>query len=103
MKKTKVIIQFPSGLHARPASQFIRLIKHFHSEIQIRKGRIKVNGKSILGILTLGAALNAQLEIQVSGDDEDRALNVVETFFNAMDATQAETGLEESIVQDKKM
>ncbi len=86
MQRTKVRVRHSRGLHARPASDFIRLMRKFRSEITIRKESLLVNGKSILGILMLAAALDTQLEIQASGDDEDAAIQAVESFFNACDS-----------------
>ncbi len=73
------------GLHARPATVFVREASKFTSTITVTHGEKKVNAKSILGVLTLGANQNAEITIQAEGDDAEEALKALlelnETFF----------------------
>lgn len=65
-KVRRVTVTMPChlGLHARTAVNFINFAKEFYSTIKIRKGKYVADGKSILGLLTLGAAFNSILEIE---------------------------------------
>jgi phosphotransferase system HPr (HPr) family protein len=81
MKRTRVKVKQSQGLHARAACEFIRLVRRFRSEIHFRKGSLLVDGKSIVGLLMLGATLNTPLDVEVDGDDEDETVQVVESFF----------------------
>lgn len=74
-------MKFPQGLHLRPASRLIRLIRRFRSQVHLRCGPKLANGRSLLNILLLGAAFNAELDIMASGEDEEEALQAVEVFF----------------------
>ena len=71
--KTVTIVN-PQGLHARPADLFVKLASQFNAQIAVGKGPERVDGKSILGILTLAAEQGSELVIDASGPDADRAL-----------------------------
>ena len=62
------------GLHARPAALFVRLANRFASRVTVRKGRKNVDGKSIMGLLTLVAKQGSRISIVVDGPDADEAL-----------------------------
>ena len=62
------------GLHARAANRFVRLANLFDAEITVAKGSQRVNGKSILGILTLAAGYNSQITIEAKGKDAVEAV-----------------------------
>ena len=47
----KVLIKNKSGLHARPAAIFVQIANKYDCEITVKKGKQKVNGKSIMGIM----------------------------------------------------
>ncbi len=69
------------GLHARTAGMFIQFAKRFSSTVLIRYGETEVNGKSILGLLMLGAAWHADLLIRVEGEDADLAAREIQDYF----------------------
>ncbi len=79
----KVLVTMPCrfGLHLRAAALFINFANKFESEIRIRKNETVVNGKSILGLLTLGASWNTKLCIEVEGDDADSAIKMIKAYF----------------------
>ena len=62
------------GLHARPAALFVQLAKRFTSAVIVRKGRKVVDGKSIMGLLTLAAKQGARVSITTDGPDAAEAL-----------------------------
>lgn len=85
MVKKTVTIGNKSGLHARPARVFVEKAQSFASEIYLAcPGEEPVNGKSILGILTLGAEKGKTIEISAEGPDAERAVaelvKLIETF-----------------------
>jgi phosphocarrier protein len=62
------------GLHARPAALFVQLAKRFDCRITVKKGRRSVDGKSIMGLLTLAAKQGARISIVADGADAHEAL-----------------------------
>jgi phosphocarrier protein len=62
------------GLHARAAARFVHLANRFKSRITVSKDDSRVDGKSILGLLTLAAAKGSQLHLSIEGEDEEQAL-----------------------------
>ncbi len=74
--RTFVIIN-SLGLHARAAAQLVQTANRFRSEVLVEKDGMEVNGKSIMGVLTLAAAKGAQITVSVEGDDCEPALNAL--------------------------
>jgi len=66
------VIQNKVGLHARPTALFVQTAKKFKSDITVEKDGEKVNAKSILGILSLGAEKGVHIAIEAKGEDEKR-------------------------------
>lgn len=69
-----VTVVHRQGLHARPASLFVQQAKRFTSRVTVKKGRKIVDGKSIMGLLTLAAGPGARISIITEGADADEAL-----------------------------
>lgn len=65
------------GLHARPAAQLVTVASRYQSEVYITKNDLKVNGKSIMGVMMLAAELGSELLFEVSGPDEQEALAAI--------------------------
>lgn len=78
----QVELKNPHGLHARPAGQWTRLCQSIAGEVKVTKSGITVDGKSLLGLLRLGAQCGESLEISVT-DVDDEAFN---TFKVAMES-----------------
>ncbi|RKY34527.1 MAG: phosphocarrier protein HPr [Candidatus Omnitrophota bacterium] len=74
MLKKTVIVQNQTGLHARPAAAFVQTAAKFDSEIILKKDKQEVNGKSIMGILTLAVAYGQQVTICARGIDAKAAI-----------------------------
>lgn len=74
MSEAEVQIVNRLGLHARAAARLVHVANRFTSSITVTKGNSKVDGKSILGLLTLAAAKGTRLRLNVAGDDEEEAL-----------------------------
>lgn len=76
MIKKEVVIRNKTGLHARPASDFVMAAKQFESKITIcREGGEPVNAKSVLRILAEGIGQGTKLELAADGADEEEAVN----------------------------
>lgn len=86
MHEKVVTIRNPLGLHARPAAMLVKMANQFSSSIYIQKGLMKVNAKSIMGVMMLAAGEGTQLTITVEGPDEAEAIEdlslLVENGFN---------------------
>ena len=73
----KTVIKNKQGLHARPAALLVQTANRFKCEVEILKGRQKVNGKSIMGIMTLAAGAGTPLTIRTQGEDAAAALEEI--------------------------
>jgi len=80
MERT-VVIKNTLGLHARPAALFVQLANKFQSEIFVEKKDQKVNGKSIMGIMTLAAGKGQKITITADGNDAEKAVNALEKLL----------------------
>lgn len=70
------------GMHARPAALFVGLAEKFDVNVTLSHGEEKVNGKSIMGILMLGAVAGTVLKVTVEGNEAQAAMNEFEHFFS---------------------
>jgi phosphocarrier protein HPr len=77
MLKKKVLIKNKLGLHARAAVKFVNVANRFRSSVKVEKDGSEIDGKSILGILTLAAVQGSSIILKVSGDDEEKALEAL--------------------------
>jgi len=77
-----VIVLNKKGLHARPAAYFVGLVEKFDVTVTLVCGQEKVNGKSIMGILMLGAVAGTVLKVIVEGQEAERAMLEFEKFFS---------------------
>lgn len=62
------------GLHARPAAEFVKTASKFDAEIKLSKNTMEVNGKSILGVMTLAAECGSELVVRAEGTDAEAAV-----------------------------
>jgi phosphocarrier protein len=76
-----VTVGTPQGLHARPADLFVKLASRYQSTIVVIKDGERVDGKSILAILTLAAVQGTQLQIEANGPDAEEALTALAELF----------------------
>lgn len=85
MIKATVKIVNRLGLHARPSAMLVIATAKFQSEVFISKGNLRVNAKSIMGVMMLAAEQNSELVIEVDGADEEAAMakikSVIESGF----------------------
>lgn len=84
MKKAKkeVVVKNKLGLHARPAALFVQTANKFNSRVIVEKDKEKVNGKSIMGILMLGAERGSTIIIEAEGQDAETAVLELEKLVS---------------------
>ncbi|MFO7979254.1 MAG: HPr family phosphocarrier protein [Candidatus Aminicenantes bacterium] len=82
MIKKKVKIKNKLGLHARAAVKFVNLANRFASSIKIVKDSNEVDGKSVLGILTLAAVQGSEIQLKISGKDEKMAFKALNDLID---------------------
>ncbi len=78
----KIIIKNKSGLHARPAALFVQIANKYDSDVTVKKGKLEVNGKSIMGILMLAAEKGSQVALRVEGQDAEKAILELEKLLS---------------------
>jgi phosphocarrier protein HPr len=76
-----VVVGNSQGLHARPADMIVKTAARFASKIELVKGTERVDGKSILAILTLAAVAGTRLSIEAKGPDAEAALDALADLF----------------------
>jgi phosphocarrier protein len=72
-----------AGIHARPAALIVQAAKDFKSSLYLEKDKDRINGKSIIGVLTLGAAYGTPLKVIAEGEDEEQALTAMVKLFES--------------------
>jgi len=81
MIEREVVIKNRSGLHTRPAATLVKTAAKFKSELFIYKDGMEINGKSIIGVMTLAAEQGSKLLLRFDGSDEAEALEAIVGLF----------------------
>jgi phosphocarrier protein len=81
MVERMVTIRNRAGMHARPAALLVKTASSFTSQVFLEKDSERVNGKSIMGVITLGATFNTPLKIIADGPDEAQAVDALARLF----------------------
>ncbi len=81
MVKASVKVLNEAGLHARPASELVKVASKYKCDFNIHFYGYRVNGKSILGVLTLAAEHGSELELEFDGEDEAEAKEAITELF----------------------
>jgi phosphocarrier protein len=82
MIEKKVQIINNAGLHTRPAATIVKLAAKYKSDFFINKDGMNINGKSIIGVMTLAAEKGSELVLVFEGDDENEAAEEITSYFN---------------------
>ena len=90
-----LVVNNPQGIHARPANLIVRLAQQYQAKIQFVKDNQRVDGRSILELLTLAAAQGSQLEVEAQGPDAQQAVDALADLF-ADNFAEQEDQVEES-------
>lgn len=78
----EVTIVNKAGMHTRPASSIVRIAAKYKADFYISKNGFEVNGKSIIGVMTLAAEQGSTLELKFIGEDEYELSEEMINFFN---------------------
>ncbi len=81
MVEREVIIKNRAGIHTRPAATLVKVASQFKSDFFIYKDGMEINGKSIIGVMTLAAEQGARLLLRFDGADETEACAAVVDLF----------------------
>lgn len=77
MVRGKATIVNKLGLHARAAAKLVNLAAAFESEVVLCYQDTRIDGKSIMGIMMLAAAKGSEIDIEITGNDADEALQSI--------------------------
>lgn len=98
IRATTVTISNPQGLHMRPAYLFAETASKFTSKVNLIKGDVRIDGKSVLDILTLGATQGTEILLEANGDDAQAAVDLLAQLVNSgFPAPEAASDSSESI------
>ncbi len=81
MLSRTVKIRNRAGLHTRPAATIVKKASQYRSEFSILKDGMKINGKSIIGVMTLAAEQGSELTLTFDGPDEEAAASDIVEYF----------------------
>jgi phosphocarrier protein HPr len=81
IEKTVKIVN-NAGLHTRPAATIVKLASKYKCEFNILKDGLNINGKSIIGVMTLAAEMGSELLLTFDGEDEKEASEEISDYFN---------------------
>jgi phosphocarrier protein len=77
----KVTITNPLGIHARPSALIVQTASRFKSEVFFIRDDLRVNGKSIMGVMMLAAEMGSEITIQAEGEDERECIEALQQAF----------------------
>jgi len=77
----ELTVMNPQGLHARPAALFVQIASKYDAKVTVKKGEDSVNGKSIMGVLMLGAEHQSKIIVIAEGDDAEAVIQDLEGFL----------------------
>jgi len=78
-----ILITNKLGLHARPAALLVQEASKYRADIEIENDGVKVNGKSIMGVMMLAAACGSEITIIADGDDAEDAIKGIRTLIES--------------------
>jgi phosphocarrier protein HPr len=81
MIERQITIRNATGLHTRPAATLVKTAARFKADFFIQKDTMEINGKSIIGVMTLAAEQGSTLVLRFNGPDEEEAAAAVVNLF----------------------
>lgn len=79
--QTELTIINKLGLHARAASKLVQMAARFSSKVEIESKGVRVNAKSIMGVMMLAASKGTVVQLYVEGDDAEAASEAITQLF----------------------
>jgi phosphocarrier protein len=83
MTEKTITVVNRAGIHARPAALLVQTTKNFSSNIYFERDKNRINAKSIMGVITLGASYGTEIKIIAEGDDENAAVESLVKLFES--------------------
>ena len=77
MIEKSIVITNNTGLHARPAAEFVQVATKFKSKIKVSKAGHEVDARSIVSVLSLGVGKGTEITLKAEGEDEQAAINAL--------------------------
>lgn len=81
MTEKVIVVKNRAGIHARPAAMIVQTAGRYDARIFFKKDHEEINAKSIMGVITLGAAYNTEITISADGEDEEDAVTAIARLF----------------------
>ncbi len=78
----KFEIQNKLGLHARAAALFVQTVNKLSSQVNVSNDGTAADGRSIMGMLTLGATQGSKIQVEAVGEDAEKVLRAIEKLLN---------------------
>ena len=91
MAEQKIMITNRAGVHARPAAQLVRSANRCQADVYLEKDGERVNAKSIMGIIALGAGYRSSLRVIATGKDEVEAVHAIVRLIESKFQVEEET------------
>ncbi|AFT88290.1 PTS system, fructose-specific IIA component [Paraburkholderia phenoliruptrix BR3459a] len=89
-QRVELVLDYPHGLHARPASAWVATAKRYQAALRVRNGKLAADPKNLVSLLQLGATANAQLVLSAHGVDAADALTALKRTIEALSAEEHE-------------
>ena len=70
------------GLHARASARFVQTVARFQADVTVRRGENAVSGRSIMGLMMLGASQGTSIELEAEGPDADAVLDALQQLIS---------------------
>ena len=81
LEATATIIN-KKGLHARASARFVQTVAQFQADVTVRKGENAVSGRSIMGLMMLGASQGTSIELEAEGPDAGAVLKALQQLIS---------------------
>lgn len=78
----KLEIKNKLGLHARAAALLVQTINRFAAQVNLSKDGQTIDGRSIMGVLTLAAAQGSKIQVEATGEDAERSVKAIEKLID---------------------
>ena len=83
MVTKSMTIELQTGLEARPVAVLVQVASQFESSIYVEHDNMKVNAKSIMGMMTLGLSAGTEVTVSAEGEDEADAISKIEEYLSS--------------------
>lgn len=86
MQQKEITVKIKSSVNARPAAMLVQVASQYRSEIHVLTGNKNMNAKSIMGMMALGLETGETVTVTANGEDEEAAINGIESFLTQKEA-----------------